>query len=53
MSFPDRVPVHKVESLLYGFRIDHQSCSEGDKPVKGLPEIQAATPKLQASTRPS
>lgn len=34
MSFPDRVPVHKVESLLYGFRIDHEGCKDGDKPEK-------------------
>lgn len=48
MSFPDRVPVHKVESLLYGFRIDHKDCQDGDKPQKSSGDA----PKLPPVTKP-
>lgn len=52
MSFPDRSPLHKVESLMYGFRTDHQDCKDEDKPEKKPSQASPDAPRLPAS-RPS
>jgi len=35
LSFPNKTPVYKIESALFGFRLDHQNCKLEDKKSPG------------------
>jgi hypothetical protein len=43
LSFPYKTPVHQIEMPIYGFRMDHQGCKEGDKPKGESPPSTTLT----------